>query len=90
MLELKNRIGIQTTIPRAMTVREIVTSMERTYDSCAHDVDGEWCGSSVLDFVVSTNGQYAPAWDKDRYNVTARQIADEAILLFNRNYGLTE
>ena len=102
MLALKNRIGVPTTIrktkkeitrmttPTPMTAREIVTAMDNTYQSCAHDIPGDWVGSSVLDFVVSVNGHYADDWDKDRYAATSTETADRAIIVFNRRYGFTE
>jgi len=73
-----------------MTPKEIFTAMDHTYQSCAHDVDGEWCGSAVLDFVVSNRGHYADRWNQDRYDITDPQQAAHAVIIFNRRYGMTE
>ena len=87
---MTEKVPVERPDPEPYTAKEIVTAMENTYQSCGHDVGGEWPGSAVLDFVVSGKGQYADNWSDDRYWNTPDSITSHAVVVFNRRYGFTE
>ena len=90
MKQMRKTAAAQAEVAETMTAAAIEAALEDTYQSCAHDVPGEWAASSVLDFVVSTRGMYADEWSDEADWATEQSVVDEAVAEFARKYGVSK